>query len=109
MEVLFSPLILAFEPERKFQGVYSPPPGETNVQLRESYAFAQATKMALPPTVLFSFVGFLVMVSQVGAAGVGCGAGAGLGVGTGLSSPPRAAGFGTGKVSVGSLVPIKTS
>ena len=61
MVVLVSPLIVTEEPEMKLQGEYSPPSGETKVQFRESKTLAQATKIALPPTVLFSFVGFLVI------------------------------------------------
>ena len=76
--------------------------------------------MALSPTRRFSLVGFFVMMSQVGCTGVGAGAGAGAGIGAGagvgvgageagVSAPPSATGFGTGKTSVGSLVPRKTS
>ena len=108
MVVLYSPSIFAEEPATKFRGVYSPPFGETKVQVRDSYALAQATKMAVPPDFLLSLVGFLVMVSQIGF----CSSGFGLALGTGVgvaSGYARAAGLGTGKTSVGALILAKTA
>ena len=100
--VLCSPLTYVPEPATKFAGVYSPPSGETKVQVRESKALAPAMKMALSPVTRFSLVGFLRMYSQ----GWSGWTGAGTGTGTGASLPSV---FGTGKTSVGSLVPMKTS
>ena len=86
--------------------------------------FEQATNVAVPPTFLFSLVGFLVMLRKVGFAGSGVGAGIGAGTGTGTGAvlgigvaagagvtagSSSAAGLGTGINSVGAFVPVNTA
>ena len=82
----------------------------------------QATNVAVPPTFLFSLVGFLVMLRKVGFAGCGAGTGVGIGAGTGVmfgagvtagdgaaAGSSRAAGLGTGMNSVGAFAPVNTA